>query len=129
MIVGNAPDGRPIPLMEALYPEIPDLRKVIAERTNDDYFGRWFVPGWLPKDFDPTKVANQPAAATGYTPIVMGGAQQGYVPQGGQQQAAQPQQPTQAPAAPQPPAEEAPPANVLDGLKNRVLGGQPAQQG
>lgn len=101
MIVGQEEGtGRPIPMVERLYPDMPDLRRIIAERTTDDYYGRWFVPGWLPKDYDPSKnkgSSSGPPAQTGWAPTggvnqQQGGAQQGYAP---------PTQP-QAPITPQP---------------------------
>lgn len=125
--------GRPISLSEVLYPQMPDLRRIIAERTTDDYFGRWFIPGWLPKDFDPSKVQGQGQQQTGgYQPTggyiaPTQGVQQngGYVPPA----QAQPQQPTAAPEQPQPQTAAAEPsADALASLKNRVLQGGGAAQ-
>jgi hypothetical protein len=114
---------RQIPLSEALYPTMPDLRKIIADRTADDYYGRWFVEGWNPEGYVPGQNAQQGVQG------VQGG---GYVP---------PQQPSQ-PITPQPqqnastgagaPAGGAPAGgptpSVLESLRNRVSGGQAAQQ-
>lgn len=118
--------GRPIPLSEVLYPDMPDLRKIIADRVTDDYFGRWFVPGWLPEGFDPST-----ARGTGAQSGVQNGVQSGYTgnytPQGGQGQQAQPQQPQQ-PVTPDQPASSAPQADALAALRARVTGAQQAPQ-
>lgn len=117
--------GRPIPLSEVLYPDMPDLRKIIAERVSDDYFGRWFVPGWLPEGFDPSQANNGGG--------VQNGVQRGYTgtfaPQGGQAgaQQAQPQQPQQ-PVTPDQPSSSAPPADALAALRARVVSQQSGQQ-
>jgi hypothetical protein len=118
--------GRPITLMERVYPDMPDLRKIVADRTNDEYYGRWFVQGWLPEGFDPTK-----ASGNG---VSQNGVQGGYQPMGQYHQQQQPafsapQQPAQ-PAVPQSPqsAPAGPGADALSALKARVTGQtQPAQ--
>lgn len=119
LIVGQDETGRQIPLREVVYPDMPDLRRIISEKTSDDYYGRYFVPGWLPKGFDPSKVQ------TGQQGVQNGVQQQGgYQPvqQGGYQQV-QPQQ-APAPAQPTPPQQQAaePSQASLDALRNRVLG-------
>lgn len=123
-------NGRPVPLMERLYPDMPDLRKIVVERTSEDYYGRWFKPGWVPEGFDPSKVATNGQAPsgvqTGWAPPT------GGVQQQGQQQgySAPPQQ--QAPVTPAPaaaPQGGAPSADALEALRQRVTGGgQPAGQ-
>lgn len=117
-------NGRPVTLLEKVYPDLPDLRKIVADRTSEEYYGRWFIPGWLPEGFDPNAQQNsgQQGVQTGY----MGG----YTPQGGQQQGQQqgyqPQQP-QAPATPDPQNQQTgPSADALQNLKNRMMG-QPQQ--
>lgn len=113
---------RSVPLAELLYPDMPDLRRIVADRTSEEYFGRWFIPGWNPKDYVPGQNAQQGA---------QGGVQQGYsAPPAGQP--AQPATPvTPAPAATPAPAGEAPAAagpttSALDALRARVQGA-PAQ--
>lgn len=111
-VVGEV-EGRSIPLSEVLYPDMPDLRKIVAERTTDDYYGRWFVPGWLPEGFDPNKAQSGGGA-------VQGGIQTGYQPQPQQQQ---------APVTPDAPAQQGSemPMSALDTLKARVQGGTKVQ--
>lgn len=103
MVVGQAENGRPIPMMERLYPDMPDLRRIIAERTSDDFYGRFFIPGWLPKDYDPSKSNAGAPQASGWAPT--GGVQQGQMGnlQPGQQQGGV-QQGYQPPVTPQPQA-------------------------
>lgn len=113
--------GRPITLSEILYPEMPDLRRIIADKVSDEYFGRFFIPGWLPEGFDPNKQSSGSGQGG-----VQNGVQQGYMG-GFQNQQAQPQQPQQ-PVAPQtPPQEQAPTAEALAALKARVTRGQSQQ--
>lgn len=111
-VIGKDGD-RPVTMAEAFYPEMPDLRTIVAERVSDDYFGRWFIPGWLPEGFDP----NQAASNGGQ---VSGGVQAGWKPPSG----FQPQQPA-TPAAPQPSGgnTEGPTAEALKALRERVTGG------
>ena len=111
-------NGRSIPLGELLYPDMPDLRRIVSERTTDDYYGRWFVPGWLPEGFDAAAAAAQNGQAQ-----VQNGVQAGY-----QSTSGAPAQPS-APVTPQAPAAaagEAPAAgatmSALDALKARVTG-------
>lgn len=52
-------------LMEALYPDMPDLRRIIAERVRDDIVNRFFVPGWTPPAEEMAK--NASAAQQGQT--------------------------------------------------------------
>ncbi len=110
-VVGEV-EGRSIPLAEVLYPDMPDLRRIVAERTSDDYYGRWFIPGWVPEGYTPGQQAQG-----------QGGLQQGYSAPGAQAQPA-------PPVTPQQPAGEAaagPTVNALDALKARVQGGTAAQ--
>lgn len=80
---------------------MPDLRRLIADKVSDDYFGFWFVPGWLPKDFDPSKVKSDSGnSASKPGGFVMGGGA--------------------APATPSTPTTEEPPSSALDALKARV---------
>lgn len=51
-------------LMRKVYPELPDLRKIVGEKTSDDYYGYWFVPGWQPKE------SGQPSTGQGQGPAV-----------------------------------------------------------
>lgn len=105
--------GRPQPLMEFLYPEMPDLRRIIRDRTTDEYYGRWFVPGWVPEGFDPSAAGQQGSMQQGS--MQQGG---GYTPQGGQSVPSQPQTPTpQGGSAPAGPTE-----NALAGLRERLMG-------
>lgn len=118
-VVGEI-EGRSIPLSEVLYPDMPDLRRIVAERTSDDYYGRWFIPGWVPEGFDPNA---QKEGQQG----VQSGVQQGYQPQ--QQTApAQPQAPATPDSASAPTGESGPSMSALDALRARVQGGAPAQQ-
>lgn len=119
-IIGQTEQGRPVPLVEAVYPDMPDLRRIIAEKTSDDYYGYYFVPGWVPEGF----VEGQNGSASnggGSNQIILpggGGQQQGYQPP-----QAQPQQaPNPAQPAPQAQA-SAPSGDALAALKDRVLGG------
>lgn len=111
-------EGRNIPLGELLYPDMPDLRKIVAERTSPDYFGRWFDPNWLPEGYVPGQQAN------GAQQGVQSGQQAGYQPPAGQ-----PSQPA-TPVTPEPAAPAAngeapasgPGPSALDALKARVTG-------
>lgn len=126
LVIGEE-NGRPVTLLEKVYPDLPDLRKIVADRTSEDYYGRWFIPGWLPEGFDPNAQQNQSGqqgVQTGYMA--------GYTPQGGQQQGQQqgyqPQQP-QAPVTPDPqgqPQQTGPNPDALANLKARMTG-QPQQ--
>ncbi len=79
------------------YPDMPDLRRVIAERVSDDYLGRWFIPGYTPADKQgaataapaagaPTAGApatpDAPAAAAEPTPDALAALQARMAPQG-----------------------------------------------
>lgn len=110
-------EGRGIPLSELLYPDMPDLRKIVSERVSEDYYGRFFIPGWVPEGFTP---GQQQGQAQG----VQNGVQQGYTAPAGQ-----PSQPA-APVTPQPTgdAPAGPAVSALDALRARVQGGAPAQQ-
>ena len=33
-----------------VYPDMPDLRQIVADRVSDAYFGRWFTEGWAPPE-------------------------------------------------------------------------------
>lgn len=107
---GTLYDLRNRDLMKAYYPDLPDLRKIIAERVSDDYLGRWFIPGWAPP-VDPNAPQQQQQAPQ--APGVPAGA------------------PAGAPAAPVVPAgggtAEAP-NDALAALRARMVGNQtPAQ--
>jgi hypothetical protein len=134
MIVGED-NGRPVPMVERLYPDMPDLRRIIAAQTSDDYYGRWFVPGWLPEGFDPSTAPQQsgpPQSFQGGFQPTGGVGQQSGPQQGYQPPQQQPQQPSQ-PVQPQPPANQgggqAPDQSALDALRARVTGGAAPQQG
>ena len=89
-------------LMEKVYPDMPDLRKIITDRVNDDYYGRFFIPGWTPEGFQAgQQQGGQQATQTG--------------------QAFMASAPS-APAAPTPPQGEAPTADALAALQARVTG-------
>lgn len=102
-------------LMDAVYPDMPDLRKIIADRVSEDYLGRWFVPGWTPPNHQQQ------------------GGQQQVVQQGVVQQTTttnatfmapgQPAQQQAAPAVPNTGATEEPPTGALDALRARVTQG------
>lgn len=85
-------------LMRVVYPEMPDLRKVIAEKTTDDYYGHWFTPGWAPQGQQGQQQAPQ-------------------APQGQQHPATQ-QQP-QVPQTQQAASSE-PPSDALAALRARI---------
>lgn len=116
-IVGTV-DGRDVPLSELLYPDMPDLRKIISERVSDDYFGRWFTPGWVPEGFDPSAQGN---TGGGQSQGVQGGVQSGYQPTGGVQQ---PPAPTTPAPQQQGSAGGAATTSALDALKARVQSGK-----
>lgn len=117
--VATVDDGnggqRSVPLSEVLYPDMPDLRRIVAERTSEDYYGRWFIPGWTPKDYTPGQ--NTGGASQG----VQSGVQQGY--QTPSAPAGQPTQPS-TPVTPEAPAatSAAPSSDMLAALKARVAG-------
>lgn len=93
-------------LMRAVYPNLPDLRKLIAHRVSEDYLGYWFLPNWAPPE--------QP------------GQQQNGAPQQGQQIVMGTN--VQTPGAPAPVAGATPPSGAMEALKSRVLGGgQPVE--
>lgn len=116
-VVGEV-DGRPIPLSELIYPDMPDLRKIVAERTSEEFYGRWFIPGWVPEGFDPNeaKGGTQNGVQTGY---------QGYQPSGGVQTGQAPAAPAQAPQSPDSANEGSagPAPSALEALKARVQSG------
>lgn len=93
-------------LMEQIYPDMPDLRRLIADKVSDDYFGRFFQPGWTPPDHE----AKGPQQQVGGAPMMM-------------------MTPSQPPATPATPAAEEPSSSALEALRNRVTqsAGTPAQ--
>ncbi len=93
-------------LMEKVYPDMPDLRTILAERVSDDYFGRFWVPGWLPEGFEEKS----------------NGGQSQQAPQGGG--AGMMMTNTPSPQAPQAPQGEAPSSDALSALRDRVLNKQ-----
>jgi hypothetical protein len=122
-LVVQQQDGHAVPLMEVLYPDMPDLRRLVADRVSDNYIGRYFDPNWFPPDFDPSKAPQQGQQG-------QQGVQNGYQPTGGIQNAGQPQQP-QTPTAPAPQGAapgDGSTADNLAALRARIGGGQAASQ-
>jgi len=46
----SAPDSEHLPLIEQVYPDMPDLRQIVANRVSDDIVNVYFRPGWTPPE-------------------------------------------------------------------------------
>lgn len=93
-------------IMEALYPDMPDLRHIIAQRVSEDIINRYFVAGWVPPE-----VAEKAAG---------GNAQQGQTGGG-----APPMMMSTNPSQPAPQGGTSEPASAqMEALKARISGQQ-----
>lgn len=112
--VGTDDDGREITLREVLYPDMPDIRKIITRQVTDDYFGRWFDPSYVPPD-----AKNQGGSRKGSGD----GVHSGYTPPKNED-AAQSRAESADPETPVKESEPAPDEDRLAALRRRVMQGK-----
>lgn len=96
-------------LMETLYPDMPDLRRIIAERVRQDIIDRYFVPGWVPPAEELARYQQQgqqsggQSSGGGAAPMMMSSNPSQPAPQGGTAEV---------------------PSDAMAALKARIAGGQ-----
>lgn len=96
-------------VIQAVYPDMPDLRETLINRVSEETLGRYFVPGWVPEGWTPDQ------AKSG------GGATVKTSPGTGMLMTSSPA--TAAPETPQSAPAAEPSSSALDALKNRVTQG------